>query len=222
MNDKTESFEVPLEPARAEIIVSNSRFIASLDYAASAAEARAFIAKIRGEFPDATHNVPAFIVGAENSRTEFCSDDGEPSGTAGRPLLSVLRGSGLGNIAAVVTRYFGGTLLGTGGLVKAYSEAGKKALALARRAVLVECSALKVDLPYSLFDTVRFLLPEFGADIAAERFGEIVSLDIDIPSRDVERFISKLAELSAGGLSPRIVGGKTERRALRDSEDRRR
>ena len=82
-----------------------------------------FIARIKKEFADASHNVPAYIIGGGNTVTEFCSDDGEPNGTSGKPALAVLRGSGLGDVAVVVTRYFGGTLLGTGGLVKAYTEA---------------------------------------------------------------------------------------------------
>ena len=97
----------------------NSRFIATLAPVFSPEEARTFIAHIKKEFADASHNVPAYIIGGGNTVTEFCSDDGEPSGTSGKPALAVLRGSGLGDVAVVITRYFGGTLLGTGGLVKA-------------------------------------------------------------------------------------------------------
>ena len=115
----------------------NSRFIATISPADDVEAARAFIHRVRQEFPDASHHVPAFVIGGGNTCTEFCSDDGEPSGTSGRPLLAVLKGSGLGNVAVVVSRYFGGTLLGTGGLVKAYSEAGKAVVAAVGRAALV-------------------------------------------------------------------------------------
>jgi uncharacterized YigZ family protein len=113
-------YPVPLKEIRRELIVVNSRFVATLAPVMSVEEAKAFIARIRGEFSDASHNVPAYLVGGGDSLIEHCSDDGEPSGTAGRPALAVLKGSGLGDVAVVVTRYFGGTKLGTGGLVRAY------------------------------------------------------------------------------------------------------
>lgn len=216
MND--ESLIVPLGPARAEITVINSRFIASLDYVESTEKARGFIDRVRDEFPDASHNVPAFILGGGNSSVEFCSDDGEPSGTSGRPLLSVLRGSGLGNVAVVVTRYFGGTLLGTGGLVKAYSEAGRRVLAKTKRASLEKFATLRLELPYALFDRFRMGMAEFGASIAAEGFAEAVGIDVDVPFDEVVRFTSWLADLSSGNVSPEIVAERMACRALRDSE----
>ena len=114
----SDAYLLPAEEVRRELTVSNSRFIATLAPVSSVNEAKAFVARIRKEFADASHNVPAYIIGGGNSITEYCSDDGEPSGTAGRPALAVLRGSGLGDVAVVVTRYFGGTLLGKGGLVQ--------------------------------------------------------------------------------------------------------
>ncbi|MFA6366425.1 MAG: YigZ family protein [Candidatus Hydrogenedentales bacterium] len=209
-----ETFPVPLGPARAEIVVVNSRFIASLDYVETVDEARSFMASIRREFSDATHNVPAFIVGGGNSSTEFCSDDGEPSGTSGRPLLSVLRGSGLGNVAVVVTRYFGGTLLGTGGLVKAYSEAGKKVLEQTDRALLTELTTLRIELPYAHFDGLRMILPRFKASIASEVFTESVRIEVDVPSDEVARFLSTLADLSSGVARTISLGSRTARLAL--------
>lgn len=203
--------QVPLGPARAETIVLNSRFIASLDYVETVEEARNFLAFIRKEFPDASHNVPAFIVGGGNSSTEFCSDDGEPSGTSGRPLLSVLRGSGLGNVAVVVTRYFGGTLLGTGGLVKAYSEAGKKVLAVARRAELVEVAQLSLELPYRLFESFRMLSEACGATLLSSEFAELVRIRVEVPLVALDGFCSRCADLSGGTLSLTQYG---QRKAL--------
>ncbi|MFN2122854.1 MAG: IMPACT family protein, partial [Candidatus Promineifilaceae bacterium] len=118
-------YPIPAQETREEIRVSNSRFIATAAPVFSVDEAKEFIKKIKAEFSDASHNVPAFLVGYGPSVTAHCSDDGEPSGTAGRPMLAVLQGSGLGDIAVVVTRYFGGTKLGTGGLVRAYGDAVK-------------------------------------------------------------------------------------------------
>src|SRR5207244_9621721 len=125
---------VPAASARVEIRVVNSRFIASAGLAATVADARAFIAGIRAEMPDASHHVYAYVVGHGATTTLGMSDDGEPSGTAGRPAMAVLRGSGLGDVVLVVTRYVGGPLLGTGGLVHAYGAAAREVLAvLARR-----------------------------------------------------------------------------------------
>jgi uncharacterized YigZ family protein len=205
-----EIFNVPLGPARAETVVLNSRFIASLDYVESIEEARNFLASIRKEFHDASHNVPAFIVGGGNSRTEFCSDDGEPSGTSGRPLLAVLHGSGLGNVAVVVTRYFGGTLLGTGGLVKAYSEAGKKVLEAARRGELVEVALLSAALPYRLFEPFRSAAEASGGKLLSTEFAELVRIKVEIPLRGLDEFRSRFADLSGGGLELTQYGqGKT-------------
>ena len=116
---------IPACEIRREYAQLNSRFIATLAPAFNNDEARAFTRRIRLEFSDATHHVSAYIIGGGNSLTEYCSDDGEPQGTAGRPALAVLRGSGLGDAALVITRYFGGSLLGTGGLVKAYTESAQ-------------------------------------------------------------------------------------------------
>ncbi len=205
---------LPLAPARAEIVVVNSRFIASLEPASSVEEARAFIARVKAEFPDATHNVGAFVVGGGSTTTDFCSDDGEPSGTAGRPLLAVIKGSGMGDIAAVVTRYFGGTLLGTGGLVKAYTEAGKAVLALVKRAALVESARLEVDLPYPLFDRFRTAAAEAGALLLEESFDEAVHVAVEIPVSDLEAFRSRIVELSSGAVVPRLVSTRMARHPL--------
>ena len=193
---------VPFESARAEIRVVNSRFIANLSPVDSVEAAREYVVSIRREFPDASHHVPAFVVGGGNSVTEFCSDDGEPSGTAGRPLLAVLKGSGLGNVAVVVTRYFGGTLLGTGGLVKAYSEAGRTVLALVRRAELVETLRVSFTVPYHLFDRVRLLVSGAGATVVSEGFLENVRLVVDIAADKFEQLAGSLSEASSGALAP--------------------
>ncbi len=196
---------LPLEPARAEITVVNSRFIASLEPAESMEAARAFIGRIRAEFPDATHHVPACIVGGGASSTEYCSDDGEPSGTSGRPLLAVLKGSGMGDIAVVVTRYFGGTLLGTGGLVRAYSEAGKAVLAVTRRAELVESGRLEFELSYPLYDRFLILAKEEGALLVKKDFAEKISLAVELPLSSRPEFEERLAALSAGAARPELT-----------------
>lgn len=195
---------VPYESAEAEIRVANSRFVARLSPAATVEEAKAFIASVRQAYADATHNVPAFVIGGGATVTEFCSDDGEPSGTSGRPLLATLKGSGLGDVAVVVTRYFGGTLLGTGGLVKAYTEAGKAVLARTRRAVLVPTHRLSFRLPYHLYERARLCIEEAGGNVAEEAFAEDVRLVVDMAVGAFDAFSARLAELSAGQVVPVI------------------
>jgi uncharacterized YigZ family protein len=186
--------------------VLNSRFLACLDYVDSVAAAKEFVAGIRHRYPDASHHVPAYIVGGGASTTEFCSDDGEPSGTSGRPLLAVLRGSGLGNAAIVVTRWFGGTLLGTGGLVKAYSEAGRLVLEKVERARLVDLERLSLTLPYALYERLRSLLADLEGIILSEDFGEAVQLSFDLPLDRIESFGQRLADLGSGSLAPIKLG----------------
>jgi uncharacterized YigZ family protein len=205
---------IPLGPERAEIVVINSRFIASLECVESVPAARVFIGRIESEFPDATHNVPAFIIGGGNATTDFCSDDGEPTGTSGRPLLTVLKGSGLGNVAIVVTRYFGGTLLGTGGLVKAYTAVGKAVLAKTKRAVLVELARIELDLPYALLERERLIAAEAGATVVEESFAEAVRTVVDVPTDTLAPFSARIAELSSGTVRLRRIESHMGRRPL--------
>jgi uncharacterized YigZ family protein len=158
--------------------------------------------------------VPAFIVGGGASVTEFCSDDGEPSGTSGRPLLAVLKGSGLGDVAVVVTRYFGGTLLGTGGLVKAYSEAGRAVLAVTARAELVETKRLTFSVSYHLFEGTRMLAAQTGATVVTEDFAETVSLTVDVAASKLDEFVSRMSEMSAGEVIPVVESTRMAARPL--------
>ncbi len=201
----TSDYFIPAEEIRREHIVVNSRFIASLAPAASVDEARAFIARIRAEFPDATHNVPAYIIGGGNSLIEYCSDDGEPQGTAGRPMLSVLRGSGLGNVVVVVTRYFGGTLLGTGGLVKAYTESTQMVVRDVRRAQRRQVHIALLAIPYNLFEHVRLLTRQHHGEILSEDFAADVTLSLRFPVEHMPGFQSALRELTSGQTQAEII-----------------
>jgi len=210
---------VPYEPAEAELRVANSRFIARLAPAATVEEAKDFIASVRRAHADATHNVPAFIIGGGNTVTEFCSDDGEPAGTSGRPLLATLKGSGLGNVVVVVTRYFGGTLLGTGGLVKAYTEAGKAVLAKTRRAVVVPTHRLALELPYHLYERTTQLLGAAGGSVVGETFAEEVRLDVDLSVEAYASFAVAMAELSGGRVSPLIESTRLAARMVEEKAE---
>lgn len=196
---------IPAEQTRCEIIVINSRFIATLSPAPTVEAARDFIGQIRREFADATHNVPAYRVGGGATVTAYCSDDGEPSGTAGRPILAVLNGSGLGDVALVVTRYFGGTKLGTGGLVRAYTEAAQAVLAVTRRARYVAgCVALLV-VPYSGFERARLLTTAHGGEILEQDFAADVTLTLRFPLAGYERFCAAVRDISAGAWQPEVI-----------------
>lgn len=199
------SYSVPAEEIRREFTVSNSRFIATLAPVYNDDDAREFINRIRAEFPDATHNVPTYIIGGGNSVSEFCSDDGEPSGTAGRPALAVLSGSGLGDVALVVTRYFGGTKLGKGGLVKAYTESAQMVVNAVQRAHRLEIHVAMLVVPYSLLERVRLLVKQHDGTILNEDFTAEVTMTFQFPVVKTETFQGTIQELSGGKLKAEII-----------------
>jgi uncharacterized YigZ family protein len=201
---------IPAQEARTELKISNSRFIATAAPVFSAEAAREFIGRIKAEFSDASHNVPAFVVGHGNSVTAHCSDDGEPSGTAGRPVLMVLQGSGLGDVAVVVTRYFGGTKLGTGGLVKAYGDSVKAVLAVLPVAEKVATHTVLLAVPYHLFEQVKLLVGEENGRILDETFAADVTLTVQFTQVCFPAFQEKLQELSHGQLQAEIVASNDE------------
>jgi len=199
------SYLIPAEEIRREQIVVNSRFIATLAPVSGTDEARAFIARIRKEFADATHNVPAYILGGGNNVTDYCSDDGEPSGTAGRPTLAVLKGSGLGDAAVVITRYFGGTKLGKGGLVKAYTESTQMVVNAVRRARRQQVHVAMLALPYNLLERVRILAEKYKGNILDESFAADITMTLRFPVENIDILQAELSQLSAGKLHLEIV-----------------
>ena len=205
MEEPSKQRLIPLEPVQTEILVVNSRFITNLEYAGSVEEARAHLARVRGHHPTATHNVPAFIIGHGNSIITHCSDDGEPSGTAGRPALAVLQGSGLGNVSVVVTRYFGGTLLGTGGLVRAYGDAVREVLKGVKFAALLPATTLMFVTPYRLYDQVLRLIEAHNGQVLDTAFLEEITVTVRFKDEEVEAFSGQLGNLSAGQVMPIMV-----------------
>lgn len=200
-----ESYPIPAKETRVEMMVVNSRFIATAAPAFTVEEAKAFIARIKAEFADATHNVPVYLVGHGASVTAHCSDDGEPSGTAGRPALAVLQGSGLGDVAVVITRYFGGTKLGTGGLVRAYGDAVREALAALPRAAKVSTHVVQVITPYSGFERLRRLIAAHGGEILDEGFEAEVTVRARFAVGRFSAFETALQEAFNGTLAAEIV-----------------
>lgn len=198
-------YPIPAREARTEIRVKNSRFVATIAPVFSVDEARAFVARIKEEFAGATHNVPAYVVGFGPSVTAHCSDDGEPAGTAGRPLLAVLQGSGLGDAGIVVTRFFGGTKLGTGGLVRAYGDAARAVLDVVPRAQKVSTHTTLVAVPYHLFEQVRLLIAAHKGHILDETFAADVTVIARFPVESFPPFQDALQELSNGALAAEVV-----------------
>ena len=196
---------IPAEEVRVEMRVSNSRFIATAAPAFGVEEAREFITYIREEFHDASHNVPAFIIGHGSSVVSHCSDDGEPSGTAGRPALAVLQGSGLGDVVVVVTRYFGGTKLGTGGLVRAYGDAVRDVLSAMKRAEKVSTHRVSVSVPYSLFEQTRLLVTSRGGLVIDEKFAADATIEAQFRADDFPPFEEAFRELTHGRLRASVL-----------------
>jgi len=193
-------YEIPAERIRVETRVVNSRFIATLAPAFSVEEARNFIKEIQDEFKDATHNVPAFIIGHGESETAHCTDAGEPSGTAGRPMLAVLQGSKLGDVCVVVTRYFGGTKLGTGGLVRAYSNAVRNVVEIVPRAQKIWMHTIISVYPYPYIERMRRLADAFSVEIIEETFEADVTLTARILPEYLQQFQAQVLEMTNGSV----------------------
>lgn len=193
-------YPIPLaELHRTELVLRRSQFITSTAHAPNTERARAFIERIRQEFPDATHNCWAFAANAPGQTAQAgFSDDGEPHGTAGRPMLTVLLHSGIGEIVSVVTRYFGGVKLGTGGLVRAYQSAVRENLDSLPQQQRIIAAQLTLTLDYAHVDKVRRLLPAFEAHIHNENYQAQVSLHLALPVEHVPLFQQHLADCSNG------------------------
>jgi len=201
-------YPVPAHEIRRELTISNSRFISSLVPAFTVDEAKAFIACIKAEFPDASHNVPLYIIGHGDSEIAHCSDAGEPSGTAGLPALAVLRGSGLGDVAVVVTRYFGGTKLGTGGLVRAYSEAVRLVVEDVPRAEKVLAHTIMLVFPYTNLERVRLLVASQSGTVLEEDFAVDVTLIARLMVEKLPAFQVSLSDLTKGKVQAEIIETK--------------
>jgi uncharacterized YigZ family protein len=200
-----ERYLVPAREARIQNRVANSRFIATAAPVFTVEEAKVFTGRIKHEFADATHNVSAYLIGHGRTVIAHCHDDGEPGGTAGRPALAVLRGSGLGNVAVVVTRYFGGTKLGTGGLVRAYSDAVRDVLAALPRAVQVTTHTVVVVTPYTYFERLSLLIGAHQGQILHQDFAAEVTVTARFAAEHFPDFQAALQEMSNGALEAEIV-----------------
>jgi uncharacterized YigZ family protein len=195
-----DSYRVLIEGGEGEIIEKKSRFIATVRKCETEAEAAAFIEEMKKKYWDASHNCSAFIIGSRGELTR-CSDDGEPSGTAGRPMLEVLLGEEIRNIAVVVTRYFGGTLLGTGGLVRAYSQAVKAGLENCVTGTMVNGAELSITTDYNGIGRVLYILGQKGITPKNSDYGAEVTLTVQVPLADAEKLSKEITEATNGRAS---------------------
>jgi uncharacterized YigZ family protein len=192
-------YPIPAGSVRVEEEIKRSRFITTLGPAPTTEAARATIAQVSAEFGDASHNCWAYVAGPPGSTREVgMSDDGEPHGTAGRPMLNVLLHGGVGEIVAVVTRYFGGALLGTGGLVRAYSGGVQLALASLATVERVPRAALAVVVDYSAVTPLQRLLPQYEAEILGQEFGADATFHLRLPLEHVAPLTAAVVELTNG------------------------
>ncbi len=191
------SYRVIAKGGVGEITEKKSRFIATVSPVDSEEEAQEFISQVKKQHWDARHNCSAFIVGERGEITR-CSDDGEPSGTSGRPMLEVLLSQGLHNVAAVVTRYFGGVLLGTGGLVRAYTRALQEGLAASEIATLSFGTAVELETDYGLVGKVQYILGKEGITIDETRYTDKVVFCTFLLEDEKERVLKEITEATAG------------------------
>ncbi len=195
----TARYPVPGARHRAEQSIERSRFVCTLDRVSSAADAHELLRAIHAEFPDATHSCWAYLIGEPGSTDRIgMSDAGEPHGTAGRPMLVVLQHSGVGDIAAIVTRYYGGMNLGTGGLVKAYGGSVQLALATMPRGSRIDYTELIVAIGYESISAVQQLLPRFEAASTAEDYGERVTFRVRTPVASATALRAALLDATSG------------------------
>ncbi len=204
---------IPAGYGEAEYIDKKSRFIGQVRHAESVSEAMAFVESVRKKYADATHNVWAYVLADGQMRW---SDDGEPGGTSGQPTLNVFRSAGVADVVCVVTRYFGGTLLGSGGLVRAYSKAASLALAAAGRARMAEWERAVIDCGYPLYERLRRVLDAAGAADIDAAFAERVTVSCLLPAGMAGALEGRLNELSAGSARMSITGSVFRPQKLED------
>ena len=192
-------YPVPAATHRVEQEIIRSRFITTLARASTVDEATEAIRQVSAEFDDATHNCWAYVIGPPGDTARIgMSDAGEPHGTAGRPMLNALLHSGVGDVVAVVTRYYGGTKLGTGGLVRAYGGGVQQALATLPRGEHVDYAFVRLVADYARIDVLQQLFPAFEAEILDQVFEADVRFDLRLPAPDLDRFRLAVADATRG------------------------
>ena len=198
-----DKYLVPTQQAHTEFTERRSRFIGHLFPVSSEQDALSQLEAMRKQYWDATHNVYAYII--HGGATRY-SDDAEPQGTAGMPVLEVLRREGLENVLCVVTRYFGGILLGAGGLVRAYTKSAHLAVEEAGISQMRLWQTVSVPCPYPLLERVKLTVTQTGGQICDAQYGADVLLTTAFPKAETPRFLAELTELSGGKLTAEVLG----------------
>lgn len=188
---------IPLESAQTELEVRKSKFLAFAIPCTSLTDAKQMVSTLKAEHPGANHVVHAAVVGEHGDEFSY-SDDREPRNTAGRPALEVLKGSGITNIAIFIVRYFGGTLLGTGGLVKAYGDSAKSVLEILKTEELIEKCNFSITTAYNLYEPIKKVLIEANATISDEQFATDVVIEGRLALTEKDTVASAITELSNG------------------------
>ena len=195
-------FRVPFGAAETEFTEKRSRFIGHLLPVETEEQAREFIAQMKKKYYDARHNCWCYLIGSDILRY---GDDGEPQGTAGQPMLNVFRRENVTNVVCVVTRYFGGILLGAGGLTRAYSKSARDALAAAGVAEMGLWTTADIPCPYPLFERVRGEVTALGGTVDNADYGADIRLVVSLPAEQTAALQVRLTELSAGGIAMTVT-----------------
>lgn len=206
-------YQIPTAPGEAELVEKRSRFIGHVWPVESEEEARSCIEAMKKKYYDARHNCWCYLIGRDVLRY---GDDGEPQGTAGQPMLNVFQRENVTNVVCVVTRYFGGILLGAGGLTRAYSRSARDALAAAGAAEMGLWATADIPCPYALFERVRGEVTALGGTVDEAVYGADIRLRVSLPAQTAETLRARLTELSAGGIAMTVTaeeyrpGGRVE------------
>lgn len=196
------NYPVPTAPLTFEQVIKKSRFITLIQSVDNKTQAKAFIASTKIQYPDARHHCWAYIAGHPTASIDIaCSDDGEPSGTAGKPILHVLQHRGIGEIILVVVRYFGGIKLGAGGLVRAYSSSASLAMDKLETETRVSCKSFHITFDYTLENNIKHLLEAHNIGIQKIDYTTRISMHINIPETAIENFNISLMNTTAGKVS---------------------
>ena len=196
-------FRVPFEAAESEFVEKRSRFITHLWPVETEEEAQTHIREMKSKYYDARHNCWCYLLGQNVQRY---SDDGEPQGTAGQPMLKVFERENVTNVCCVVTRYFGGILLGAGGLTRAYSKGAKDALTVAGAATMGLWSCVMLPCSYAAFERVKLEIAAHGGVIDETEYGADITLCVSIMASEVDALQTRLTELSAGTIKLQVLG----------------
>lgn len=193
---------VPYQEAESEFVEKRSRFIGHVWPVDSEEQAQELLRRVRKQHYDARHNCWCYLLGGSVVRY---SDDGEPQGTAGQPMLAVFQREHVTNVLCVVTRYFGGILLGAGGLVRAYSHGAKIAVDAAKRKLMTTCTLLSLEMDYSFYGKINYILPQYTCRVEDTDFGAVVTMKVLFKQDQVEKFVKEVTELSAALVVPQVL-----------------